>query len=965
MHEERQDWLDELAAAVADGRVLDWDALESSARSDAERESIRRLRAVAAIGQAHSELTFADSLSESLSARSLLHAHEDSSTPAHWGTLRILERVGRGRFGDVYRAWDPSLDREVALKLLRRRDAESAHADREVIEEGRLMARVRHPNVVTIHGAQRINGRTGLWMEFVEGRTLEAELKERGPFTAAEVIRVGVELCRALGAVHEAGLVHRDVKAQNVLRDQRGHILLGDFGTGHELDDHGVGLTDIAGTPAYLAPEIFTGAAATPRSDIYSLGVLLFRLATATYPVVGRSISQIRAAHANNSRTSITALRSDLPTALAAAIERATDVDPVRRFDSAAAMETALAADAGGTARTTSVRKLALGAAVIAAVTGVTVWVAVENGGNGRAGADAGAGTATNGARVFRQIGGADLAGPGRPSPDGRLLSMVLEGELGLHEVATGKRWKLTGEQSGDQPGWVEHSQFSLDGSRITYLRFVSLADPSDGAIPEIRRIAASGGRSRLIWRGEDTRSVNFYHWAGDDDLMLVGRWPPQGRSELLIIDTASGQIRASHELPSAPSLTGASLSPDGRYVAFEQIDRSTGFRDIDVWRTDINTVTPMIRDPGNDDSPVWTADGTHLLFMSNRSGSTGLWAQSVDGGSPLGAPVRIDPDVGTGAPMGGLTDAGALFMRRQIGTRDVFAVNVDPLTLRPLSEPKRVTNDPGFATGQSAWSPDGTQLAFFRNDGLRRSLVVHSMADGREREYWRPEIQGYAMPRWEPGGRALFFKGSIDDQGGLLRLDLQTGAITLVLKRWINHYEPLPVPGFIVLSDRQRREIVRVDLASGREEVIHRLQVPLTPSDMGLSNRGDRLVYSTPLGNKKGAAVRILDLAAPANVREIFRSKPDSLVVASAWSADDREVIVERDVNADGVDDDTSHVWAIDVSTGIARPIGLTVDRGLHDLRSSANGRYLSYDAGWPYQEVWVLENAAAGLPK
>jgi Tol biopolymer transport system component len=575
------------------------------------------------------------------------------------------------------------------------------------------------------------------------------------------------------------------------------------------------------------------------------------------------------------------------------------------------------------------------------------------------------ANASVNGNRVFRQIGGADLAGPGRPSPDGRLLSIVLQGELGLHEVATGKSWKLTGDQSGDPPGYVEHSQFSLDGSRLTYLRFVQQPNPNDPAIPEIRRIAANGGRSRLLWRGEDARYVNFYHWAGEDDLILVSRWPDQGRGELLLIDTTVGQVRATHTLPTAPSLTGASLSPDGRYVAFEQVDRSTGYRDIDMWEVATDAVFPLIRDTANDGSPVWTPDGSHVLFLSNRSGSNGLWAQRIHDGRAAGPPSRLDPNVDAGAPMGGLTDTGSLFMRRQIGTRDVFVVDVHPVTLSPLGEPRRVTGQPRSATGTSAWSPDGNYLAFFRRDDERRSLVVHSMRDGREREYWRPDVGGLILPRWEPGGRSILFKGGVDGIQGLHRLDLASGSITTVLKRSFTEYEPLPVPGVVVLSDRGKREIVRVDLETGREDVIHRLPPPSTLVDMGLSHSGDRLAYSSPFGGNKGAAVRVLDLNVPIQSREIFRTPPGTGIWAYAWSADDREVIVGRNVNAGGAKDGKDHLWAIDVETGKSRPIGLTVDRGLQKLQSSPDGRRLSYDVGFPYQEVWVLENVAALLPQ
>jgi Tol biopolymer transport system component len=652
-------------------------------------------------------------------------------------------------------------------------------------------------------------------------------------------------------------------------------------------------------------------------------------------------------------------------------IERALAPDPSLRYESASAMEAALSAvvELDGAIDPASARRTRLlGGTVVLMVVAGALWTfaslrpAQDSAGGGSPGAQAG--TSPPGSRVYRYVGDADLAGPGAPSPDGRFVSRVLAGELALHEVSTGTRRTLTGKESGDRPGYVEGSRFSRDGSRVTYVRFIPQADENKPAIPEIRQIPSTGGRSRLLWRGSDDRWINFYHWAGDDDLILVGRWPESGPGELLVIATAGGQILASHALPSL-SLTGASLSPDARFVAFEQPDPTTGYPDIHIWSIGTDTSRPLIRDTASDDSPVWTADGRYVLFMSNRSGDAGLWAQRVEDGAATGPPTRLDPNIGTGAPMGGLTQTGALFMRRNIGTRDVFSVEVDPYTLRLMAEPNRVTDQPRSATGTSAWSPDGTHLAFFRRDGERRSLVVRSMRDGREREFWRPGMGGTILPRWEPGGRSVLFKAVLDQKQGLHRLDLDTGTIATVLERRLNEYEPLPTPGMIVLSDRRTNEIVRVDLVTRREEVIHRLDRPWLLRDMGLSHRGDRLAFSSPSGGKFGTAIRILDLSAPTKTREVFRAPPGSFLAAYAWSLDDREVIVERDVNTDGTDDDKSHVWAIDVATGKARPLGLTVDRGMQQLQISPDGRYLSYDAGFPYQEVWVLENVAAALPK
>ena len=335
--------LDDLAGTVLDGGDVDWAAAESSVDADI-RPLLRDLRLVASVAEVHRQ-----------------PPPVDGET---WGHLRILERVGCGAFGEVFRAWDTRLDREVALKLL----TESADADKSgvIIREGRLLARVRHPNVVTIHGAERIGDRVGLWMEFVHGRTLEDLLKSGTTFTPDEVVHIGVEIARAVAAVHAAGLLHRDVKAQNVMRSDDGRIVLMDFGSGRELDDERQALT---GTPVYLAPELFGSGAATVASDIYSLGVLLFHLLTGSYPVHEATLEDLRRAHEAGRRTKIRAAAANVPSGLARVIDRALDPRPERRFETADALAAALQALTRATRR----RRVVL-AAVAAALAALVTW---------------------------------------------------------------------------------------------------------------------------------------------------------------------------------------------------------------------------------------------------------------------------------------------------------------------------------------------------------------------------------------------------------------------------------------------------------------------------------------------------------------------------------------------------------------------------------------------------------------
>jgi tetratricopeptide (TPR) repeat protein len=332
--------VEKLAESVADGEAVDWETHARDA-SDPDRKVIQELRLIASIA------AFSRTFTLDEAASPLVSEPDPPSAPAphgRWGPFDLVQKIGEGAFGDVYRARD-ALHRDVALKLL---SPVSGASDEQlaarILHEGRVLARVRHPSVVTVYGAEEHAGRVGLWMEFIEGRTLEALLHAQGPFGGREAALVGRELCRALAAVHGAGLVHRDIKAQNVMREAGGRLVLMDFGAGQILQPEGTGagLGRVTGTPLYLAPELLGGQPATVRSDIYSLGVLLYHLVTNAYPVRVGSLDELRKAHARGQRRPLTDLRPDLPDDFVRAVERAIDPDPARRYPSAGAFAEAL-----------------------------------------------------------------------------------------------------------------------------------------------------------------------------------------------------------------------------------------------------------------------------------------------------------------------------------------------------------------------------------------------------------------------------------------------------------------------------------------------------------------------------------------------------------------------------------------------------------------------------------------------
>ena len=303
--------------------------------------------------------------------------------PESWAHFKIVELIGEGGFGSVYRARDTNLQTEVALKLVQLpggRELRPAGA----LKEARLLARVRHTNVVTVHGADIVDGRVGIWMQLIEGQTLSTLLRGNGQFGAHEAALIGVDLCRALAAVHAAGLIHGDVKTRNVMREAGGRIVLMDFGTGRDLSAlrlHGGRDAAAAGTPLYLAPEVFDGRPQSKVTDTYSLGVLLYHLVTNAYPVKGQTQAEVEEAHRRNERTNLRDARSDLPQSFIVLVERALSRDPADRFQTAGAFETALAGFLGQS-KALPQRNLRKGwlnvaavASVVAAISLAAVWM--------------------------------------------------------------------------------------------------------------------------------------------------------------------------------------------------------------------------------------------------------------------------------------------------------------------------------------------------------------------------------------------------------------------------------------------------------------------------------------------------------------------------------------------------------------------------------------------------------------
>ncbi len=273
-------------------------------------------------------------------------APELPAASSAWGSFRLIARVGFGGFGEVYRAWDPHLEREVALKLLLAEAAQpgtEAGADddaqyKAMLREARALASVVHQNIVRVYGIDRHDGRVGFWTDFVRGKTLSVLLGSQGAFGYREAAMIALDATRALAAVHRAGILHRDIKAENVMREEGGRILLMDFG----LSTLPSRQNNIAGTPNYMAPELWAGGQATVATDIYAMGVLLYLLVAGEYPVRLGGLSAMDAQAALRRRRPLMDLRSDLPESYLRMVATAMELDPAKRYQTAGELAGAL-----------------------------------------------------------------------------------------------------------------------------------------------------------------------------------------------------------------------------------------------------------------------------------------------------------------------------------------------------------------------------------------------------------------------------------------------------------------------------------------------------------------------------------------------------------------------------------------------------------------------------------------------
>jgi eukaryotic-like serine/threonine-protein kinase len=274
------------------------------------------------------------------------------------GRYRLEAKLGSGGMSTVYLARDETLDRPVAVKVMHREMSEQEDQLQRFRQEARAVAKLTHPNVVAVIDAGEDGGHPYIVFEYVKGETLKQRINRVGALDTQEAIAYAIEVARGLSVAHARNMVHRDIKPQNVLIDEEGRAKLTDFGISRQLEQDGMTATGrVLGTTDYVAPEQAMGKGVDPRSDVYSLGVVLYEMLIGQVPFHADSQVGVAMKHVNEELPDVQRRRPETSAAVALVVERATAKNPAERYQTVAEMiddlETALEVEAARAGSTT------------------------------------------------------------------------------------------------------------------------------------------------------------------------------------------------------------------------------------------------------------------------------------------------------------------------------------------------------------------------------------------------------------------------------------------------------------------------------------------------------------------------------------------------------------------------------------------------------------------------------------
>lgn len=771
---------------------------------------------------------------------------------------RIVRPLGSGGMGEVYAAEDLKLQRTVALKILPRSMAADPDHLSRFRREAQAIAALNHPNVVTVYAVEEAGDTLFLTMELVEGRTLAA-LVRPGGMPLREWVSLALPIVDAVAAAHAQGVVHRDLKPSNVMVGSGGRIKVLDFGLaklqpraseteGSTITAHATARDLVLGTPAYMSPEQAEGRPIDQRTDIFSLGVLLYEMASGSRPFAGDTSMAIISSILKDSPTALTISRPDLPADVDRIVRRCLAKDPSRRYQSAIDLRNDLedvqaqltapsALPAGVRSAGTAWRVGAIAAGVaVAGAAAILVYYGTRGAGGGGSAPRA----------TFTQLTSQPAAElyPSL-SPDGKWVVYGGEGDGHRDIFLQSTTGQTPINLTKDSPADDDQPAFSPDGERIAF------RSSRDGG--GIFVMGRTGEAVRRVTRGGFNPA-----WSPDGTQLAyteVGtELKPQNaeqRGHLMVVAVDGGTPRTLQE----ESVMQPRWSPNGRRIALStgrnQIAGSSNIATVSAAGGDFVGVTS---DSFLNWNPIWAPAGDYLYYVSNRGGSMNVWRVAIDqdSGRPRGEPQPITSPAGFAAHLSISADGRRLAYSAVLETQNIHRLRLDARRGEFSGEPEPIT------TGSRHWanpdpSPDGASVVFYSQVGPEGDLYVARTDGSGVIRQLTADTATDRVPRWSPDGTwiAMFSDRSGDLDVWVIRAD--GSDLRQVMRGGVVAWSP---DGKLMAATRDRAQGTSIIDPHAPPDAQKAVPVPLGPSDPGFvanswSPDGRRIAgmhgYTTP----------------------------------------------------------------------------------------------------------------------
>jgi Tol biopolymer transport system component/predicted Ser/Thr protein kinase len=865
---------------------------------------------------------------------------------------KIVSRLGSGGMGDVYVAEDTKLGRKVALKVLPPEMAADAERRTRFEREAKAVAALNHPNIVTVYSVEQAADLHFITMELVEGRTFSALFEEKR-LPLNELLSHAIDLADAVTGAHRKGITHRDLKPDNVMLADDGRVKVLDFGLAKLAEDLSPEEQQTAlptrtvtqegkilGTVAYMAPEQAEGKPADTRSDIFSLGVILYQMATGERPFKGdTSISTITSI-LRDTPQSITRVNRSLPRHLGRIVKKCLEKNPELRYQGAQDLRNDLqglreelqsgelqATDVYLPAAQTRPRQTWLVAALaIVAVAAIAIAVVQFTGRRAAEEPTASPGALLQGMEITRLTATGESS-EATISPDGRYVAYVAieSGEPGLWvtQISTGSKVQIV--PPADVGLW--DPIFSPDGDFVYYCRYEEPAPR-----PSLFRIPTLGGTPRKVLDDIDGR-VSF---APDGRRFVFNRSSPAKDSLIVAnVDGTEQKVVAARDAPEG--YDDPTWSPDGTTIAASLITFAAGPQ---------ATVVAVPAEGGDErrlteqtwlgvGEMAWLPDGSGLIVTASDVNSTQLWEIRYPGGETR----RVTNDLNSYHGVGLTADGSILVTQLNESSFNLWTLSLED-GAQPVQITSRVKSDDGDTID---WTPDG-RIVYDSTQGGNLDVWI-SNADGSDATQLTSDQALNAAPTASPDGRYIVFLSNRAGTVNVWRMDMD-GANPRQLTRGTLDVEPVVTPDgqWVVYLQPASGRLYKVPIDGG-EPVEIRDRRGGAPA---LSPDGKLIAVGTFYEDRGRWLLDIVPFEGGDPIRTIDREGMQDV----AWAPDGQALTYGHTTS--GVE----NIWSLPLDGG--DPVQLTHFEAdyIQGYSWSSDGKRLALSRGRTTQDIVLLKN-------